>query len=80
MSTNLWVVLVLAFLVGLFIGLLFSGGRKWKRRYHEETTLRKEEIRRRELLESERTAWERDRLAWERDRGAAATPHTRPIV
>ncbi len=79
MSTNLWAILILAFLAGLCLGILFSSGRKWRRRYYEESALRKEEIRRRELLETERTQWERDRLAWERDQDVV-TPRSRPIA
>ena len=50
-STTQWFIVGLAFLAGLFIGMMFCTGRKWKRKYHEETILRKEEVRRREELE-----------------------------
>ena len=50
-STTQWAIVLLAFLAGLFIGMIFCTGRKWKRKYHEETILRKEDIRRREELE-----------------------------
>ena len=41
-----WVILLLAFLLGLFLGMAFLAGGKWKRRYREE-------VRRREALETE---------------------------
>ena len=50
-STTQWAIVLLAFLAGLFLGGVFCTGRKWKRKYHEETILRKEDIRRREELE-----------------------------
>ena len=50
-DTTQWIIVGLAFLAGLFIGMMFCTGRKWKRKYHEETILRKEEVRRREELE-----------------------------
>ena len=45
-SLDQWLVLLLAFLLGLFLGMAFLAGGKWKRRY-------KEEVRRREALEAE---------------------------
>ncbi|HET9426949.1 MAG TPA: hypothetical protein VFO69_01175 [Allosphingosinicella sp.] len=41
-----WLVLLLAFLLGLFLGMAFLAGGKWKRRYREE-------VRRREAIEAE---------------------------
>ncbi|MGZ8999106.1 MAG: hypothetical protein ACXW2T_09655 [Allosphingosinicella sp.] len=41
-----WLVLLLAFLLGLFLGMAALAGNKWKRRYREE-------VRRREALETE---------------------------
>ena len=41
-----WLVLLLAFLMGLFLGMAALAGGKWKRRYREE-------VKRREALEAE---------------------------
>jgi uncharacterized membrane-anchored protein YhcB (DUF1043 family) len=46
LATDQWVLLVLAFLLGLFLGMYFLAGGKWKRRYREE-------VRRRDELERE---------------------------
>ena len=40
-----WLVVLLAFLLGLFLGMSFLAGGKWKRRYREESRLRAEEAR-----------------------------------
>ena len=45
-SLDQWLVLLLAFLLGLFLGMAFLAGGKWKRRYREE-------VRRREASEAE---------------------------
>ena len=45
-SLDQWLVLLLAFLLGLFLGMAFLAGGKWKRRYREE-------VRRREAIEAE---------------------------
>ena len=58
-----WLVLLLAFLLGLFLGMAFLANPKWKRRYREETRLRQEEVRRREALEAERKHWEARTIA-----------------
>ncbi len=40
-STNLWVIFALVLVLGWFLGLLtFSGGRKWRRAYEQERSLR----------------------------------------
>jgi len=61
-STDQWIIILLVFLLGLFIGgFIFSGGgRKWKQRYNSEVD-RREEL---ERLHSEREKeWrERDSL------------------
>ena len=60
-SLDQWLVLLLAFLLGLFLGMAFLAGGKWKRRYREEA-------RRREALEAEnrqlRDPAERNKLHW----------------
>ena len=45
-STDQWLILALAFLLGLFLGMSFLAGGKWKGRYRDE-------VRRREALEAE---------------------------
>ena len=45
-SRDQWRVLLLAFLLGLFLGMAFLAGGYWKRRYREE-------VRRREAIEAE---------------------------
>ena len=45
-ASDQWVILLLSFLLGLFLGMAFLAGGKWKRRYREE-------VRRREALEAE---------------------------
>ena len=61
-STDQWIIILLVFLLGLFIGgFIFSGGgRKWKHRYNTEVD-RREEL---ERLHAEREKeWrERDSL------------------
>ena len=52
-SSDQWVMLPLAFLLGLFVGMMFLSGGKWKRRYREEARLRAEETKRRETLEAD---------------------------
>jgi uncharacterized membrane-anchored protein YhcB (DUF1043 family) len=41
-----WVIVILVFVLGLFIGMYMLAGGKWKRRYREE-------VRRREEMERE---------------------------
>jgi hypothetical protein len=69
-SNDQWLVVLLAFLLGLFLGMSFLASPKWKRRYREEARgraeearLRAEETRRREELEAERTHWEARTIA-----------------
>ena len=58
-----WFILLLAFLLGLFLGMAFLANPKWKRRYREEARLHGEERSRREALEAERTHWEAQTIA-----------------
>jgi uncharacterized membrane-anchored protein YhcB (DUF1043 family) len=77
-DTSQWAIVLLAFLIGLFVGLMFCSGRKWKRRYHEESVLRQEDIRRREALEAERKHWEAQNIAARaRDDRTPPPPKTR---
>ena len=58
-----WLVLLLAFLLGLFLGMSFLANPKWKRRYREESRLHADERKRREELETERKHWEARTIA-----------------
>jgi len=62
-TMNQWLVVLLAFLLGLFVGMALLASPKWKRRYREEARLRTEEVRKREALEAERKHWEAQNLA-----------------
>ena len=48
-----WLVLLLAFLLGLFLGMAFLAGGKWKRRWRDEA-------RKREALEAENRQLRKD--------------------
>lgn len=77
-----WLVLLLAFLLGLFLGMAFLANPKWKRRYREESRLHQEEVRKREALEAERKHWEARTIA-ERAREDVpppAPPPAPPVV
>jgi hypothetical protein len=88
LASDQWVLLLLVFLLGLFLGMYFLSGGRWKRRYREE-------VRRREALEAEYRERDSLRHAAERDavrRDAAAegtvrahderivTDDTRPVA
>ena len=62
-TLNEWMVVLLAFLLGLILGMFLFASPKWKRRYREEARLRTEETRRREALEAERQHWEARTIA-----------------
>jgi uncharacterized protein YneF (UPF0154 family) len=62
-STDQWLIMLLVFLLGLFLGMAFLASPKWKRRYREESRLRAEEVRKREALEGERKHWEARTIA-----------------
>ena len=74
-SPDQWLVLLLAFLLGLFLGMAFLASPKWKRSYREEARLRQEEVRKREALEAERKHWEARTIA---DRARTDTPPPPP--
>lgn len=67
-----WAILALVFILGLLIGMFMMAGGKWKTRYREE-------VRRREALEKERTSWENDRKHAEAQRLAAGARADRPL-
>lgn len=60
-----WLILLLVFLLGLFLGMAFLASPKWKRRYREE-------VARREEVEAENAQLRRDAAEMESLRGAAA--------
>ena len=66
-ASDQWVILLLMFLLGLFLGMYFLSGRKWKRRYREE-------VAHRERLEREHR--EADSLR----RAEAASERRHPIT
>ncbi len=69
-SPDQWLVLLLAFVLGLILGMAFLANPKWKRRYREEVT-------RREAVEAENTQLRRDAAEMESLRHAAAKDEAR---
>lgn len=65
-----WLIVALAFLLGLFLGMAFLAGSKWKRRYREE-------VARREEVEAENARLRRDAGEMESLRHAAAKDEAR---
>jgi len=61
-----WLILLLAFLLGLVLGMAFLASPKWKGRYREEVTRREEVEAENERLKREFET-ERDRLRRERN-------------
>ena len=74
-TPNQWLVVLLAFVLGLILGMAFLASPKWKRRYREEARLHAEERRQREALEAERKHWEARTIA-ERARDDTVPPPT----
>ena len=72
-SLDQWLVLLLAFLLGLFLGMAFLAGGKWKRRYREE-------VRRREAIETEHRNLRKDHAQGEPlHRNAVRDEDGRPV-
>ena len=65
-----WLILLLVFLLGLFLGMAFLASPKWKRRYREE-------VARREEVEAENAQLRRDAGEMESLRHAAAKDEAR---
>jgi uncharacterized membrane-anchored protein YhcB (DUF1043 family) len=65
-----WLVLLLAFVLGLILGMAFLASPKWKRAYRDE-------VRRREALEAENEQLRRDGREMDSLRGAAARDEAR---
>lgn len=65
-----WLVLLLVFLLGLFLGMAFLASPKWKRRYREE-------VARREEVEAENERLRRDAAEMDSLRHAAARDEER---
>jgi len=76
-DTTQWVIVLLAFLAGLLLGGVFCTGRKWKRKYQEESILRKEDIRRRDEIERLHKQQEAELIA-ARARADTVPPRTTP--
>jgi len=78
LAPDQWVLLLLAFLLGLFIGMYMLAGGKWKRRYREQEALHRDELRRRDTIESDRRHADAETIAARDDRVAPGEP-LRPI-
>lgn len=81
-TTDQWIILLLVFLLGLFVGgFIFSGGgRKWKHRFRSEQERREQiEIT---LAEREKEWRERDslRAAALKDRPITQSPADDPVI
>ena len=74
-TPNQWLVVLLVFLLGMFLGMALLANPKWKRRYREEARLRQEEARQREALEADRRHGEARTIA-ERARADGPPPAT----
>ena len=69
-TTDQWMVLALAFLLGLVLGMALLASPKWKRRYREE-------VERREAAEAEAARFRRQHDELQSLRGAAARDEAR---
>jgi hypothetical protein len=65
-----WLILLLAFMLGLILGMAFLASPKWKGRYRDE-------VRRREALEAENAQLRRDASEMDTLRQAAARDEAR---
>jgi len=65
-----WLILLLAFLLGLILGMAFLANPKWKKRYRDE-------VQRREALEAENAQLRRDSAEMDSLRQAAARDEAR---
>lgn len=65
-----WLILLLAFLLGLILGMAFLANPKWKKRYREE-------VQRREAIEAENAQLRRDSAEMDSLRQAAARDEAR---
>ena len=70
-NANEWLILALVFVLGLILGMAAMAGGKWKHRYREE-------VRKREAAEAERSRVE-SQLRHAEARSVAATPRD-PVV
>lgn len=69
-TTNQWLFVGLAFLLGIVIGAILRGGGKWKGAYYEE-------VRKREALEAENRRLSKDAAEMDSLRHAAAKDEAR---
>ncbi len=65
-----WLILLLAFVLGLILGMAFLASPKWKQRYRDE-------VRKRETLEAENEQLRRDAREMDSLRQAAARDEAR---
>ena len=71
-TPNQWLVVLLAFLLGMFIGMALLAGTKWKRRWREE-------VRRREEVEAENVQLRKDMAESDTLHRAALRERGRPL-
>ena len=69
-TSNQWLVLLLTFVLGLFLGMALLASPKWKQKYRDE-------VRRREALETEIEQLRRDGREMDSLRNAAARDEER---
>lgn len=69
-SPDQWIVLLLAFVLGLILGMAFLASPKWKRRYREE-------VARREAAEAENAQLRKEAAEMDSLRHAAARDEAR---
>jgi uncharacterized membrane-anchored protein YhcB (DUF1043 family) len=68
LTTSQWFLVILAFVLGLVLGMLLTSGAKWKRRYQEEHVRRTD-------LQAENDRLHREAREMDSLRGAAARTH-----
>ena len=76
-STSEWLIIALAFLIGLFVGMMLCTGRKWKRRYKDEAKLRAEDRKRLDELEARHKHHEAELIAARARAGETPPPPAR---
>ena len=72
-----WLILILAFALGLVLGMALLAGPKWKNRYREEVTRHREEVTRREAVEADNERLRREAGEMDSLRHAAARDEAR---
>ncbi|HVQ09180.1 MAG TPA: LapA family protein [Allosphingosinicella sp.] len=72
-----WLILTLAFALGLVLGMAALASPKWKSRYREEVTRHREEVTRREAVEADNERLRREAGEMDSLRHAAARDEAR---